>query len=100
MPPIKEMLDVLEPYDLSVLDVENLRLHYARTLQHWLDRFEKSADKIEQMFDARFVRAWRAYLSGSIAAFLTGATQLFQIVFTRGDNNEIPWTRDDIYRTG
>jgi cyclopropane-fatty-acyl-phospholipid synthase len=100
MPPIKEMLDVLEPYDLSVLDVENLRLHYARTLQHWLDRFEKSAEKVEHMFDARFVRAWRIYLSGSIAAFLTGATQLFQIVFARGENNEIPWTRDDIYRTG
>jgi cyclopropane-fatty-acyl-phospholipid synthase len=50
------------------------------------------------MYDPDFVRAWRLYLAGSIASFRTGTLQLFQVVFTRHENNVIPWTRDYIYR--
>ena len=81
------------PSGLSVLDVENLRLHYEKTLEHWLRRFNRSADTIARMFDETFVRAWRLYLSGSQVAFRTGSMQLFQIVFARGGSNAIPWTR-------
>jgi cyclopropane-fatty-acyl-phospholipid synthase len=68
-------------------------IHYARTLEEWLRRFDAASAQIERMFDAAFVRAWRLYLAGSQAAFITGTMQLFQIVFARGDTNEIPWTR-------
>ena len=74
-------MNVLEPRSFSVLDVENLRLHYALTLRHWLDRFEAAAPCVEKMFDAAFVRAWRLYLAGSLAAFRSGSLQLFQVVF-------------------
>ncbi len=84
---------VLEPQGLSVLDVENLRLHYAKTLEHWSRRFEGEAEKVASMFDETFVRAWRLYLAGSLAAFNTGSMQLFQVVFARGASNRIPWTR-------
>jgi cyclopropane-fatty-acyl-phospholipid synthase len=84
---------VLEPHDLSVTDVENLRLHYAKTLEHWRCRFEASVGVVRQMFDEAFVRAWRLYLAGSQAAFTAGSMQLFQIVFARGATNRIPWTR-------
>jgi cyclopropane-fatty-acyl-phospholipid synthase len=84
---------VLEPQDFSMLDVENIRLHYAKTLEHWSERFNAKADEIEAMFDAPFVRAWRLYLAGSQAAFASGFMQLFQIVFARGHSNAIPWTR-------
>jgi cyclopropane-fatty-acyl-phospholipid synthase len=93
-PALAEMIQgVLEPRDFSVLDVENLRLHYARTLRHWHERFEASVDKVAAMFDERFVRRWRLYLSGSQAAFRSGGLQLFQVVFARGGDNRIPWTR-------
>jgi cyclopropane-fatty-acyl-phospholipid synthase len=85
---------VLEPWNLSVLDVENLRLHYASTLDHWRRRFESAADDVRRMFDDTFVRAWRLYLAGSQAAFTTGSMQLFQVLFARGASNAIPWTRD------
>jgi cyclopropane-fatty-acyl-phospholipid synthase len=49
------------------------------------------------MFDERFVRMWRLYLSGSIAAFTTGSLQLFQVLFTPHDNNDIAWTREHLY---
>ena len=95
------MLDVLEPSGLSVLDVENLRLHYAETLRHWLARFDASTDTVARMFDERFVRAWRLYLAGSLAAFTTGSLQLFQVLFARHGVNAIPWNRQRLYdRTG
>jgi cyclopropane-fatty-acyl-phospholipid synthase len=98
MPSLKQMMAIFEPYDFSVLDVENLRLHYARTLQHWLERFEKSQDQVARMFDEQFVRTWRLYLSSSIASFLSGSIQLFQVVFARGTKNDLPWTREHLYR--
>ena len=84
---------VFEPVRLSVLDVENLRQHYAATLRHWLDRFESHATEVREMFDDRFVRAWRLYLAGSQVAFETGTMQLFQMVFSRRGNSAIPWAR-------
>ncbi len=93
-PSLSQMMTILEPFDFSVLDVENLRLHYARTLEHWLQRFEAEKDRVAEMFDPAFVRTWRLYLAGSVAAFKAGDLQLFQLLFTRSRNNQIPWTRD------
>ncbi|MHB8345895.1 MAG: class I SAM-dependent methyltransferase [Acidiferrobacterales bacterium] len=96
-PTLGEMMQILEPWEYSVLDVENLRLHYARTLEHWLWRFEKASDRVAAMFDESFVRAWRLYLAGSVAAFRASEMQLFQVVFAPRNNNNIPWTREHIY---
>jgi cyclopropane-fatty-acyl-phospholipid synthase len=92
-PSLSQMMNIFEPCGFSVLDVENLRLHYARTLEHWLQRFEGAAATVEEMFDANVVRTWRLYLAGSLAAFRSGNMQLFQVLFTRSRNNRIPWTR-------
>lgn len=96
-PTLREMTRVLEPWKFSVLDVENLRLHYAETLRHWLARFESAAGAVAEMFDGRFVRMWRLYLAGSVAAFSTGTMQLFQMLFVRPEVNQIPWTRARLY---
>jgi cyclopropane-fatty-acyl-phospholipid synthase len=97
-PSLSEMMQIFEPWGLSVLDVENLRLHYARTCRHWLERYEAVSDKVRTMFsDESFVRMWRLYLAGSIAAFNTGSLQLFQVLFTKQENNAIPLTREYIY---
>jgi cyclopropane-fatty-acyl-phospholipid synthase len=96
-PCLSEMMRIFEPNNFSVLDVENLRLHYARTLAHWLERFEANTDKIEAMTDASFVRAWRLYLAGSMASFTAGDLQLFQVTFAQGSCNEVPWTRWRLY---
>ena len=96
-PSLSEMMRIFEPYGFSVLDVENLRLHYARTLEHWLERYESAADRVAEMFDPAFVRTWRLYLAGSLAAFRSGAMQLFQVGFARSGYNQIPWTRQHQY---
>ncbi|MCZ6577051.1 MAG: cyclopropane-fatty-acyl-phospholipid synthase, partial [Gammaproteobacteria bacterium] len=91
-PSLREMMDIFEPREFSVLDVENLRPHYAKTLEHWLERYEQHVDQVSSMFDQDFVRAWRLYLSASIAAFTTGSLQLFQITFARPLDTSVPWT--------
>ena len=97
LPTLREMMDALEPYGFAVLDVENLRLHYAQTLRHWLKRFDNHEAEIRNMYDDNFVRTWRLYLAGAIANFSLGDTDLFQVVFTHPANNEIPLTRAYLY---
>jgi cyclopropane-fatty-acyl-phospholipid synthase len=96
-PSLSQMAQIFEPFGFSVLDVENLRLHYAKTLEHWLARYEDKVERVAQMFDPSFVRAWRLYLAGSLAAFRSGDMQLFQVGFTRSGQNRVPWTRQYLY---
>lgn len=96
-PSLGQMMQIFEPYEFSLLDVENLRLHYAKTLEHWLQRFELATGHVAAMFDAAFVRTWRLYLTGSLTAFRTGDMQLFQVLFNRSGRNGIPWTREYQY---
>jgi cyclopropane-fatty-acyl-phospholipid synthase len=88
---------VLEPAGVSVLDVENLRRHYARTLAHWRARFESAFDHVKARHGSWFTRAWHLYLAGSQAAFQAGSLQLFQVAFARPGSNAIPWTRAAVY---
>jgi cyclopropane-fatty-acyl-phospholipid synthase len=99
-PTVREMMALFEPNQLSVLDLENIRLHYAKTLEAWLERYEQNVEAIRAMFDEPFVRAWRLYLAGSIAAFVVGKLQLFQVLFARSGSNRIPWTRAHVYTDG
>ncbi len=96
-PTLREVTAFLEPRAFSVLDVENLGLHYAETLRHWLLRFDAAAAGVARMFDEAFVRAWRLYLTGSMAAFNAGALQLFQLVLARSGASDIPRTRARLY---
>jgi cyclopropane-fatty-acyl-phospholipid synthase len=96
-PTLAEMMAIFEPFQLSVLDVENLRLHYERTAAEWLRRFELHVPRVQEMFDDRFVRAWRLYLAGTTVAFRVSLLQLFQVVFARERHNGMPWTRQHVY---
>jgi cyclopropane-fatty-acyl-phospholipid synthase len=96
-PTLRESMDVLEPDKYSVLDVENLRMHYAKTLEHWLARFDASVDTVVQKFGMDFARMWRLYLAGSIASFRAGNLQLFQVLFAGNRCQSIPWTREHLY---
>jgi cyclopropane-fatty-acyl-phospholipid synthase len=96
-PSLSEMARIFEPSDLSILDIENLRLHYAQTLRHWFELYERNVDRVRSLFDEKFVRMWRLYLAGSIAGFTMGTLQLFQVVFAPRANNDVPLTRDHLY---
>ena len=93
LPSLSQMVSASERAHLIASDVENLRLHYAYTLRHWLDRATKAKKQIEAMYDARFFRMWEFYLAGGIVAFENGAMNNYQIQYIR-DRRAIPITRD------
>jgi cyclopropane-fatty-acyl-phospholipid synthase len=96
-PTLGETMKILQPHHYAVTDVENLRPHYAKTVEHWLARFDRFSEQIARMYDPWFARAWRLYLAGSAAAFHAGTLQLFQICFTGSKCPQGPWTRNGLY---
>ena len=99
IPSLGDMAAIFEPHKFSVLDVENLRLHYARTCADWLENFEAVSEQVGDMYSEEFVRTWRLYLAGSSAGFQSGTLQLYQVLFAPGGNNQVPWTRQYQYGT-
>lgn len=94
VPSLPEIVREMGRAGLSILDVENMRLHYGRTLDCWIANFERNINIIRKMFDERFVRMWRLYLNASSAGFKYNGTRLYQIVFSNGLNNGLPMVRD------
>jgi cyclopropane-fatty-acyl-phospholipid synthase len=93
VPSLSQMQAGSEKNRLISADVENLRLHYAHTLRHWLARCQERRAEIVAIYDERFFRMWDFYLSGSIMAFEHGAMNNYQVQYIR-DRRALPMTRD------
>ncbi|MCB1171781.1 MAG: class I SAM-dependent methyltransferase, partial [Leptospiraceae bacterium] len=76
-----------------VADMENLRYHYALTLDHWYRRFEQNEEWIRERYGEPFVRMFKLYLRGSAAAFRYGGITLIQLLLHKGYINDAPLTR-------
>ena len=100
LPTLDEIASEAARAGLRIVDAENLRPHYALTLDAWIERFEKKADTVKRMFDERFVRMWRMYLNSACAAFRFGQLNLWQMTFTHGFSDEVPLTRRSLYGGG
>jgi cyclopropane-fatty-acyl-phospholipid synthase len=86
---------------LEIVDVESLRLHYARTLEHWSERLEARLDEAAEMVPEQTLRIWRLYLAGCAYAFARGWINLHQILAVKpyaDGSHGLPLTREDIYR--
>ncbi len=101
---------------LEMVDTENLRPHYARTLWSWSDALEAALEPARQVLVAKAgperadkaLRAYRLYLAGSALGFERGWLALHQILAVRPDGNMgsgtmtgaqsvYPFTRDYMY---
>jgi cyclopropane-fatty-acyl-phospholipid synthase len=100
LPSLRELMAILEPHRFSVLDLENLRLHYERTLIDWLARFDAHESQVRDAYGASFARAWRLYLAGCAAAFRAGSIQLYQVLFAHPEDKGVPMTRAHVYGGG
>ncbi len=105
IPSLADTLVEMDRFGLEVLDVENLRRHYAPTLDAWAQRFAANWPAIRaldpQRFDERFRRIWMCYLVGCAEMFRcpTGRTHLFQVLFSKGNvsRSSYPMTREHVY---
>lgn len=93
IPSLREMISAMGDEGFHVLDVENLRLHYNKTLLCWEKNYREHLDQVREMFDERFVRMWDLYLSACAATFHNGIIDLHQILASKGVNNNIPMVR-------
>ncbi len=100
LPHISRALHDMQEGGLEVLDVENLRRHYARTLTIWADNFEEHAPSIQPLIDAEQYRVWRLYLAGCAYAFQQDQISIYQVVChkARRSADTLPWSRRYIYK--
>ena len=108
IPSLAETIVAMEDFGLEIVDIENLRRHYALTLDAWAERFDRNWERIRALdpekFTERFRRIWRTYLVGCAEMFRSPAqqTHLFQIVFSKGNitDRNYPMSRSFLYREG
>jgi cyclopropane-fatty-acyl-phospholipid synthase len=93
LPSISQMAAASEKVKLITTDIETLRLHYAYTLRHWLERTRAAKAEIVKLYDERFFRMWEFYLSGGVVAFDSGSMCNYQLQYVR-DRRALPITRD------
>ena len=82
---------------MSLSDLEIWRLHYARTLASWNERFQQHRDVFRERFGERFCRMWEFYLLDCQAIFRWGELVVFHIQLAQR-NDIVPVTRDYLYK--
>lgn len=98
--PVGEMLGFAEKVGFEVRDVESLREHYARTLEHWVHRLDANRDEALSQTDERTYRVWRLYMAGCSHAFTTSRLSIHQSLLSKPDeagSSRLPWNRSYIY---
>jgi cyclopropane-fatty-acyl-phospholipid synthase len=96
LPPLSEVLPVVERKNLLVTDIEIWRLHYATTLRHWRQRFRANWSTAVDRFGERFCRMWEFYLAICETGFRYQNLMVFQLQLTRSQH-ALPLTRDYMY---
>lgn len=101
LPALTQITSHVAGADLWVGDIENLHLHYARTLSCWSERFQAVRDRVVSMYDESFARMWWLYLQGAEAGFRWGDLQLWQVVLMKDKDAPLPLDRRiDLQRAG
>lgn len=93
VPSLREVMNCMTEDNFHTQDIEDLRLHYNRTLLCWEKNFKDHIEEAHTMFDERFLRMWDMYLSACAATFHNGIIDIHQILMTKGINNNLPMTR-------
>ena len=96
VPSLSQLTPAIEKSGLWSLDIEVLRLHYAMTLRHWLERFDARIDTVRQSYDNRFIRMWRYYLIACFMTFEEEHQGVFQLQLGHS-RTAVPLTRDYLY---
>ena len=96
LPHIGLAIKAMQEGGLEVIDVENLRRHYARTCELWSDKFEENSEEVKRIAGDRRYRIWRVYLAGCAYAFNQDWISLYQVVCVKAGGNpgKLRWSRN------
>ena len=73
--------------DLTLVEVEDITQHYAKTVKYWRKNFIKALPQIRSLgFSESFIRIWEFYLVYCEAGFLENLIGDFQFVFAKPDS--------------
>ena len=100
---LSETLTEMERAGWEIMDVEGLRLHYARTCRQWVERLCARADEARALAGERTYRTWRLYLTCSAVAFEGGSLGLYQVLMRKHCDPRVghaPRTREPLYERG
>ena len=101
LPHLHRVVHDMSEQDFEVHDVECLRPHYAKTLDHWSAAFERRiADAVAESSE-RTARIWRLYLAGCAHAFEQRWVSIYQVLASKmrkPGRAELPLTREWMYR--
>jgi cyclopropane-fatty-acyl-phospholipid synthase len=98
IPSLRELVWMFPEYQLHVLDIESLRMHYAMTLDRWSEEYENNFERVKNERGERFARMWRLYLKSCSASFKTTGMDIHQILVSHQLNNDLPLTRQHLYQ--
>src|SRR5665648_314479 len=98
IPSLRETIALLPDFDFHLIHLESLRIHYAITLDYWYENYKKNWDYVENRYGRRFARMWELYLKACAANFRVAGLDVYQILFSKGLNNELSLTFEHVYR--
>lgn len=96
LPHVSRMVRDAAAAGLDIVDIENLRPHYAQTLLHWVRRLQTHQSQAEALIGPEKYRIWRIYMAGAALAFDRGWLSLYQTLAVKPDAAGYasrPWTR-------
>jgi cyclopropane-fatty-acyl-phospholipid synthase len=85
--PLHTAIEKAEISGFEARDVENLREHYALTLDHWARRLEQYATEARRVTDEVTYRTWKLYMAASAYAFRAGRINLYQMLLSKPDRD-------------
>jgi len=97
---LSQTLTEIERAGFEIVDVEGLRLHYARTCRQWVERLRERADEARAVAGERTYRTWLLYLTCSVVAFEDGSIGLYQVLSRKHGDPAVgraPRTREHLY---
>jgi cyclopropane-fatty-acyl-phospholipid synthase len=94
---LSETVRAAEEAGFEVLDVENLRPHYARTCRLWEQRLANQREFALRLVDEATFRTWRIWLAASSLSFQEGFSSIYQVLMAKAGSPRRRLTREYMY---
>ncbi|MBA3012805.1 MAG: cyclopropane-fatty-acyl-phospholipid synthase family protein, partial [Proteobacteria bacterium] len=84
----QELIDLAAGSGFELLNAENFRVHYIKTLHDWIQRMETNKDKLVQIVSENVYRIYHVFFIGSLVSFRQKEIALFQNLFYKSKQDD------------